>query len=269
MITVARAQVAAVWAAKSVGKLLRHNLRAEKRTHAVFSHDIKLKLDLESQAMIEKSLGRAFPGIAFLGEEGTIGDLQAEYRWVVDPIDGTVNFAYGIPHACIAIALQRRAKKGSKYAYEDGYETVMGVVYEPFCDELWTAIRGGRTLLNGKPVRVTTREEMSDTIISTGSPNAQARQKKYMQRLMYLVPRVRKLRIMGSATLSLCYVASGRFDGYVEGGLNLWDIAAGGILVECAGGVYAQVKEKDATTYYVVASNAKLQRALHVVKAKG
>jgi len=260
MIQLAKAQSAAIRAARTVGGLLRRNLSAQKRTHAVFSHDIKLKLDLQAQAMIEKSLGRAFPEIAFLGEEGTTGNLQAEYRWVVDPIDGTVNFAYGIPHACVSIALQRRAKKGAKFAYEDGYQTVMGVVHGPFCDELWTAIRGGKTRLNDKIVRVTKRADLADTIVGTGSPNAKEREGQFLRRMCQLIPRVRKVRMMGSATLALCYVASGRYDGFVEGGLNLWDIAAGGILVEGAGGVFSQKKEPGLTTYFVVASNEALQK---------
>src|SRR5207247_325629 len=113
-------------------------------------HDIKLELDVRSQKLIEKTLRAAFPQVALLGEEGVAGDPNAEYRWVVDPIDGTVNFAYTIPHACVSIALQKRAAVSKPPAYADGYQTLIGVVYDPFCDELWTAIHGRPARMNGK-----------------------------------------------------------------------------------------------------------------------
>src|ERR1039457_873831 len=103
------AQRSAVQAAQTVGKLMRGHLHARKRANSVTQHDIKLELDVRSQHLIEKSLRSSFPKVALLGEEGVAGDPNAEYRWVVDPIDGTVNFAYTIPHACVSIALQRRA----------------------------------------------------------------------------------------------------------------------------------------------------------------
>src|SRR5205809_2787986 len=137
----------AVRAAKAAGQLMRRNLRAAKRINAATPHDIKLELDVLSQKLIERILLDSFPGTYILGEEGMRGDPRAEHRWVVDPIDGTVNFCYGIPHACVSIALQIRSSKfkvqSSKFSDGD-YSTVVGVVYDPFGDELWTAIRGQR-----------------------------------------------------------------------------------------------------------------------------
>src|ERR1017187_10401918 len=126
----------AVRAAQAVGVLMRRNLHASKRANSVTQHDIKLELDVRSQKLIERSLRRTFPQVAVLGEEGVAGKADAEYRWVVDPIDGTVNFAYGIPHACVSIALQQRAQTPRVAEYDDGYQTLVGVVYDPFCDEL-------------------------------------------------------------------------------------------------------------------------------------
>src|SRR3954471_2404625 len=103
-----RAQEAATDAARSVGILMRRHLAETKRAHSVTQHDIKLELDVRSQKLIERTLRSAFPNVALLGEEGDSGAPDAEHRWVVDPIDGTVNFAYGIPHACVSIALQQR-----------------------------------------------------------------------------------------------------------------------------------------------------------------
>src|SRR4029077_11399076 len=159
------AQLSAVNAAQTVGKLMRKHLHAHKHANAVTQHDIKLELDVRSQHLIEKSLRKKFPEIALLGEEGVVGDSKAEYRWVVDPIDGTVNFAYTIPHACVSIALQRRATAPGPSVYEDGYQTMVGVVYDPFCDEMWTAMLGGPARLNGKVVRVSKRAKLQEAIV--------------------------------------------------------------------------------------------------------
>src|SRR3954469_24433661 len=103
-----KALASAVNAAKAAGEVMRKNLTAEKKANEITSHDIKLELDVRCQKLIENKLHAAFPQIALLGEEGDAGDAQAEYRWVVDPIDGTVNFAHGIPHASVSIALQKK-----------------------------------------------------------------------------------------------------------------------------------------------------------------
>src|ERR1035438_8603458 len=163
-----RAQAEAVRAARVVGALMRSQLHASKRANVVTQHDIKLELDVRCQGLIEKALRRSFPQVALLGEEGIAGDPDAEYRWVVDPIDGTVNFAYGIPHACVSIALQQQAESPRTADFEDGYKTLMGVVYDPFCDELWTGIRGHAARLNGKAIRVSQRRKLSEAIVSIG-----------------------------------------------------------------------------------------------------
>src|SRR5580698_2796376 len=120
-------------AARAAGKVMRDNWYAPKKINASEAHDIKLELDVRCQALIEKLLRAAFPEIPLLGEEGISGDVTAEYRWVVDPIDGTVNYFYGMPHAAVSIALQHREK------------SVVGVIYDPFTDELWTTVKGGPT----------------------------------------------------------------------------------------------------------------------------
>src|SRR3954466_8279497 len=119
-----RAETAAVGAARSVGTLMRRHLAESKRAHLVTQHDIKLELDVRSQKLIERTLRSAFPNVALLGEEGDSGPTDAEHRWVVDPIDGTVNFAYGIPHACVSIALQQRTDDPASAGYADGYKTL-------------------------------------------------------------------------------------------------------------------------------------------------
>src|SRR4051812_6118364 len=124
-INLKRAEKAAVVAAKSVGLLMRRHLADTKRANEQDQYDIKLELDVRAQKIIERSLRSAFPNVAVLGEEGVSGKQDGEYRWIVDPIDGTVNFAYGIPHACISIALQGKASNQKGSVYPDGYETLV------------------------------------------------------------------------------------------------------------------------------------------------
>jgi myo-inositol-1(or 4)-monophosphatase len=258
------AQNSAVAAAQAVGRLMRQQLHARKHANSVTQHDIKLELDVRSQKLIEKLLRRQFPEIALLGEEGVVGDPTAEYRWVVDPIDGTVNFAYTIPHACVSIALQRRASKPGRSVYEDGYETLVGVVYDPFCDEMWTAILGGPARLNGRVVQVSRRRRLEEAIVSIGFAKSKASLEATLPYFNKLVYRVRKVRMMGAAALALTYVATGRFDGYIERGIRIWDIAAGGLIVERAGGEFWRQAADSDHTYRMVASNGLLRKALAV-----
>ena len=184
------------------------------------------------------SLSRAFPQVALLGEEGDVGSADAEYRWVVDPIDGTVNFAYSIPHACVSIALQGRAEKPAVASgWEDGYQSLVGVVYDPFCDELWTAIRGRPARLNGRVIHVSRHRKLGEAIVSIGFAKTRENLEATMPHFLHLVHHVRKLRIMGSAALDLSYVGAGRLDGYWECKLKPWDVAAGQLLVTEAGGM--------------------------------
>src|SRR6266700_1661933 len=117
-------------AARAAGKVIRANASAAKTIASSTQHDIKLELDVRCQKLIERSLQQGFPGIPLLGEEGDSGDITAAQRWVVDPIDGTVNFTYGIPHACVCIALQQRTTDPESAGFEDGYGTLAGVVYD-------------------------------------------------------------------------------------------------------------------------------------------
>src|SRR5713226_4118157 len=172
-----QALAAAVTAARAAGKMMRDHFRSLKKITEATQHDIKLELDLLCQKRIERTLRRAFPKIALLGEEGMAGDPKAKQRWVVDPIDGTVNFTYGIPHACVSIALQvqrQTAGDGKRRRSQAApFETVLGVVYDPFCDELWTAVRGGPARLNGKIIRVSQHRKLGDAIVSIGFAKSQ------------------------------------------------------------------------------------------------
>src|ERR1700722_10272689 len=171
-----RALACAIKAAHTAGNLMRRNLHATKKVNSAYQHDIKLELDVRCQKLIERILRTGFPRVALLGEEGISGDPKAAQRWVVDPIDGTVNFAYGIPHACVSIALQTQSPKSKGQGPKSGrgklipaeHETVVGVVYDPFNDELWTAIRGQPARLNGRIIRVSQRGILGEAIVSIG-----------------------------------------------------------------------------------------------------
>ncbi len=256
-----RALKCAIEAARTVGTLLRKNQFSAKKVDSSTQHDIKLALDVRSQKVIEKKLRQDFPSVAILGEEGISGDPQAPQRWVVDPIDGTVNFSYGIPHACISIALQEKARAG-RADYEDGYNTLLGVVYDPFCDELWTALRGEKARLNNRPIQVSSRRKLKEAIVSVGFAKTHENLEATLPYFLDLVHRVRKIRIMGSAALALTYVASGRFDAYIESGIRLWDIAAGGLILECAGGKFSHHAIEGDHAYRMISSNRTLHRQL-------
>lgn len=225
-----RALVAATAAARAAGALMRTHLRRTKKVNEAVQHDIKLDLDVRCQRLITRTLAKHFPAVPVLGEEG-IDEASAtvDTRWVVDPIDGTVNFAYGIPHVCVSIALQVRDPRGA-------FRSDIGVVFDPFVGELWSAIRGSPAKLNGRRIRVSRRARLDEAIISLGFAKNSASLDATVAKFAALTHRVRKLRIMGSAALAFAYVADGRFDAYVEQGVRLWDVAAGTLLVECAGG---------------------------------
>lgn len=255
---------AAVTAANAAGQMmLKHRHRA-KRAHVVTQHDIKLELDVRCQRLIEKQLRQAFPQVAVLGEEGVSGASDAGYRWVVDPIDGTVNFTYGIPHACVSIALQGRAARPTASTYPDGFDTLVGVVYDPFCNELWTAIRGQPARLNGRVIRVSRRRKLAEAIVSIGFAKSRETIDATLPYFNQLVYRIRKIRMMGAAAIALAYVATGRFDAYIERGISLWDVAAGGLIVECAGGEFWRRRVGEGQVYRMIATNGLLRRSLRV-----
>ena len=251
-VSIQSALAAAVKAARAAGKIMHANWHKPKRVNSAEAHDIKLELDVRCQELIEKLLRRAFPEIPVLGEEGISGDMNAEYRWVVDPIDGTVNYFFGMPHAAVSIGLEQRER------------SIVGVIYDPFTDELWTAVRGGKTRLNGRIVRVSNRAQLNESVIAMGFSKDKENLDISLPHVNRLARRVKKIRIMGSAALELAYVASGRLDAYIERRINLWDVAAGSLLVECAGGEFYARPVPGKYRYTMCADNGKLRKKLQV-----
>ena len=260
-----RAQREAESAARAAGALMRRNLTASKKRNEETQHDIKLELDVRCQKLIEASLHKAYPEIALLGEEGVTGDAAAAYRWVVDPIDGTVNFAYGLPHACVSIALQgpmkvRDPRRGTLPGAD--YVTLLGVVYDPFLDEMWTAIKGQPAMLNGKRIRVSDRSKLEEAIVAIGFSKTKASLDATLPSFNRLIYRVRKTRMLGAAALSLTWTAAGRMDAFVETGIRIWDIAAGGLILESAGGDFWHRPVQGEHRYMMIANNGKLTTKL-------
>ena len=235
---------AAEKAARAAGKLLRENFQQRQRVKAVAPHDIKLEIDVQAQELIGKLLLEEFLAHALYGEEGIVGDQSSEHQWIVDPLDGTVNYFYGIPHFCVSIALRLHK------------EIVVGVIYDPIRGEMWTAQRGDVSKLNGAPIHVSDRAELAEAVISIGLAKTGETINTNFPLLQQMIHRVRKCRVLGSAALDLAYVASGRLDAYIETGISLWDIAAGSLLVKNAGGtVDLRPRENMKDKYSIVASN--------------
>ena len=258
----------AVAAAHAAGAVMRRNLNATKQVNQTANHDIKLELDVRCQRLIERRLGRVFPDIAVLGEEGSSGAAQAAERWVIDPIDGTVNYAHGIPHACVCIALQVRSRARAAKV-DGGYATVLGVVYDPFMDELWSAVAGDRARLNGKPIHVSRCARLREAVAAMGYGKGERVTVAALQLFNRLSNRTRKVRNMGSAGIALAYVSCGRFDAYLETGISLWDIAAGGFIIERAGGKFWRERVAGEHVYRMIASNGRLNRSLASLATAG
>jgi myo-inositol-1(or 4)-monophosphatase len=161
-----------------------------------------------------------------IGEEGNAGNPEGDVEWIVDPIDGTVNYVMGIPHFCVSIAARERLT--GKY--------LLGVIYDPMRDELFTAEYDSPTRLNGRTQTVSKRATVSEAIMAVGFAKSEESIEHCLSLYQYYGRKAKKLRAMGSAALDLAYVATGRLDAYIEQSVGLWDVAAGVILVEKAGG---------------------------------
>ena len=237
----------AIAAAQAAGQLLRSHFGSDAAVDEATHHDIKLALDKESQELITRILLGARPDDALYGEEGIAGTQDSPRQWIVDPIDGTVNYFYGIPHFCVSIALR-----------VDG-EIVLGVIHDPMVGETWTVEKDGPPLLNGKPVHASTRDTFEQSILFVGCGKDEEALRTGIERFRKASLRARKMRMMGSAALGMAYIACGRLDAYIESRISLWDIAAGQLLLERAGGKVELTPVPGHTdSWSIVASNGLL-----------
>lgn len=214
------------WALKA-GKMQRHRLghKGLKVQSKTSEDDLVTEVDELSEKILLEGIGAAYPGHGFLSEECGGENTDAEYVWVIDPLDGTTNYTQGIPIFAISLALQYLG------------ETVLGVVYQPVLDEMFTAVKGNGAYLNGREISVSAKTDLAKCVLATGFPYDKAIHKNNnADYFSYFVPRVRGLRRLGAAAYDLAGVAAGRLDGFWELNLSLWDVAAGILLVEEAGG---------------------------------
>jgi myo-inositol-1(or 4)-monophosphatase len=185
--------------------------------------DLVSEADHNAERLIRERIAAARPDDGVLGEEGGDRVGTSAVRWIVDPLDGTVNFLFGIPQWAVSIAC------------EDAEGMLVGVVYDPMRDELFSAERGGRPTLDGRPITASTKRDMATAMVGTGFGYDSEVRRAQAVVAARLLPEVRDLRRFGAAAIDLAWTACGRLDAYYEHGLNAWDLAAGGLICECAG----------------------------------
>jgi myo-inositol-1(or 4)-monophosphatase len=219
--------------ARQAGALLRGFY--EKGVVAEYKGDVDIvtEADRASEALIVEKLKVAFPSHGIYGEEGTREGLENEYRWYVDPVDGTTNFAHGFPAFCVLLGLERRP--AGLAADADG-EIVAAVTYDPLRDEMFSAEKGKGAWLNGKQIYVSKTAKLQESLTATGFPSQKRHENPNAHFYQQITLRSHGVRRVGSAGLDMAYVACGRLDGFWEFNLNPWDTSAGYLLVEEAGG---------------------------------
>lgn len=232
------------------------------------AHDVKLKLDQECQVMATRLIHSSFPGHRVLGEEDEtsttvslpnfsfatgstfLGASEQDILWIVDPLDGTVNFNHGIPLWCCSVAVAIKQ------------EIVAGAVYAPVLDRCYAARVGRQATCNGSAIHVSDRKHLSESIIATGLDRTLGKRIKPFALFNSIASKAQRARVLGSAALDLCLVAEGAADGYLEGGIYIWDIAAGGLIVQQAGGRIQQLARFPGNRICFMASNKIIHSAM-------
>jgi myo-inositol-1(or 4)-monophosphatase len=258
----------AVNAASKAGEWIKSRLGTVKQLSTKHSpQDLVTEVDKGAEQMIRRLILTHFPDHAILGEEGVkpgaeasakalAAALEEEYLWIVDPVDGTTNFVHGLPFYSVSIAL---AHKG---------EVIVGVIYDPSRDEMFVAEKGKGVYVHGNPMTVSGEGRLSDSLVAIGfPPDPGFAMPVNMRAVQALAPQVRSLRAVGSAALHLAYVAAGRLSAYTEVGLNAWDLAAGALLVQEAGGTVTDTlgQPYDLGVRHVIASNGAIHQELAAV----
>jgi myo-inositol-1(or 4)-monophosphatase len=247
----------AVEAAIAAGRVHLRYFRGDPRIEKKGRIDLVTAADVEAERMLTALIGERFPTHVVIGEESASGEHPtARFRWIVDPVDGTTNFAHGLGIFSVSIALEI-----------DGVLAV-GVVYDPVSDELFTAERGEGARLNGRPIRVSACAELVDAMLATGFPySVREEQRRQVHAFAAFLEEAQAIRRLGSAALDLCYVAAGRFDGYWEERVRAWDIAAGALIVQEAGGMITRLDGDPADVFRgeILATNGVLHPAMRRV----
>lgn len=241
----------AIEAALAAGKVLIENLGklSADQIETKSKNNFVTEIDKLSEKTIINIINSVFPDHCIFAEESGDNKKDSDYRWLIDPIDGTTNYIHSIPFFCVSIALE----------YKD--EIILGVVYDPVREEMFYAMKGEGAFLNNKKISVSSKEHMSESIVTVGFPyKSHHNIEKYINTLTKIAGSCSNIRKVGSAALDLAYVAAGRFDGYWELDLSQWDIAAGIIIVREAGGMVTDIEGKEGfmETGNIVASNKKI-----------
>jgi myo-inositol-1(or 4)-monophosphatase len=217
--------------ARQAGQILSDGYEKDHQVNFKGLIDLVTEVDHASEAFLIAEISRLFPGHSFLAEESGASTQQTEHLWIIDPLDGTVNYAHGVPFFSVSIA----------YSYRG--QVMLGAIYDPMRAELYLAERGKGAWLNGRPLKVADAQNLQQSLLVTGFPydpwDAIPNNFDYFAKLAKLSQGVRRL---GSAALDLCYIAAGRLDGYWEFSLKAWDIAAGGLIAEEAGAIVTDIK---------------------------
>lgn len=237
--------------ARNAGRAIRPYFRSDRLDiHSKLNEaDIVTAADKASEAIIVKSIKHLYPSHSILSEEMGAENHDGEYRWIIDPLDGTTNFSAGIPIFAVSIGIEH-----------DGVP-VVGVVYDPVLDELFTAVKGQGAFLNGSPIHVKNNDRLDRAVVSTGFPvDKNVNPDNNLDNVSMVLPLVRGMRRLGSAAMDICYVAAGFTDAYWEMNLHDWDVAAALLILDEAGG--ESYRFRDNRNVSVIASNKKLMPQL-------
>lgn len=237
-------------AARKAGRLLKENISKSDEIFYKGAVDLVTPFDTKAQGTIVDHLSSFFPDHDYLAEEGLCQNKGAELRWIIDPLDGTTNYAHHYPVFTISIALERRS------------EIVLGLVYDPMREEMFSALKGNGAFLNGKKISVSDIDELDKSLLATGFPyDVRVSPENNISHFNNFIIRAQGIRRCGSAAMDLCYVACGRYDGFWELKLKPWDVAAGTLIVQEAGGQVSDFKGGEFSIFgsEVLATN----RAIH------
>ncbi|MBI3005615.1 MAG: inositol monophosphatase [Ignavibacteriales bacterium] len=250
----------AVDVAIEAGKFLRMNVGKVKHIERKQGQETNLvtEIDKKAEELIIRRIRNRYGSHDFLGEESGGNQSASEYRWIIDPLDGTTNFTHGLPIYCVSIGLEFRG------------ELRVGAVYDPTLDELFSAEKGKGAFLNGKRISVSTTSKLVESLLVTGFPyDVRENADKLLPHFNNFLMEAQAVRRLGSAALDLCYVACGRFDGFWEAALNPWDMAAGVLILEEAGGKFTDLRGFPSTIYrkeLLVSNGALHDQMLEVLK---
>jgi len=252
----------AIEAALEAGKFLRTNVGKIRHIERKSGQETNLvtEIDKKSEHLIINKIKKHFPNHDFLGEESGAAEVKSKYRWIIDPLDGTVNYTHALPIYCVSIGLEYKG------------EIILGVVYDPSLDELFTAEKGKGAKLNKKRIEVSKTSKLMESLTVTGFPyDVREHPEPAVTHFRNFLAETQAVRRLGSAALDLCYVAAGRFDGFWEGVIRPWDMAAGVLIVTEAGGKWTNFNGSLSSVYKeeILATNGLIHEQMVAVLKKG